>query len=436
MSRAAHAARRGRFMDGMGPRSVALFRAPSEKTRNGDVTFPFRQSSDILYLTGFAEPESALVLCPGAAKERAILFVRPRDPERETWEGRRAGPDGACRDFGVDAAYPIQELSTRLPTLLAGVDDLHYSLGLDAELDAQVASLIARMRLAERRMGSPPKRVVDPRCILHELRLRKSPEELEHLARAVAITHEAHVAAMRAAKPGAWEYELEALVNYTFRRHGASGPGYDTIVGSGDNATILHYTENDALLAAGTLVLIDAGAEFQSYTADVTRTFPCGGRFTPPQRRCYEIVLRAQEEAIRMTRPGVTIDDIHERTIEILVEGMLELGLLQGTVKERIADGSYRKYYMHRTSHWLGMDVHDAGAYLTDVGRARPLEEGMVITIEPGLYIPRDDSAAPDDMRGIGIRIEDDVLVTDDGHRNLTASIPKKPDDIEATCRG
>jgi Xaa-Pro aminopeptidase len=417
----------------MGPRAVAFVHAPPEVLRNGDSHFPYRQSSDLLYLTGFAEPESALVLRPGAEQDRVVLFVRPRDRDREIWDGRRAGPEGAIRDFGAQAAYPIAELTDRLPGLLANHDDLYYSFGVLPEVDAQVARAIQRMRLYERRVGSPPGRIVDPRATLHEMRLRKSSEELELLARAARITGEAHVQAMKAALPGAWEYELQAVLEYTFRRRGATGPGYGTIVGAGRNATILHYIENDAQLREGDLVLIDAGAELQGHTADVTRTFPCGGRFTPEKRRLYEVVLRAQEEAIAMTRPGATIDGIHQRVCQLLTEGLVELGLLPGPAADRVADGAFKRYYMHRTSHWLGLDVHDVGTYFAD-GRSRPLEPGMVITIEPGLYVAEDDEKAPLPFRGVGVRIEDDVLVTADGHRVLTADIPKQVDDLERIC--
>jgi len=429
-----YAARRERLMQAMGPRAVGLFRAPPERIRNGDAHYPYRQSSDLFYLTGFSEPDSALVLRPGAEKERATLYVRPRDPEREVWDGRRAGPEGAARDHGVDAAYPIEELDKRLLELVANIDDVYHSLGLLPELDAALAAAIARLRLSERRVGRPPKRIVDPRGALHELRLRKTPDEVDLLARAAAITAEAHVAAMRAARPGAFEYELQAVIEYTFRRRGALGPGYASIVGAGVNATILHYVDNTARLEAGQLVLVDAGAELDYYTADVTRTFPCGGRFSPAQRRVYDLVLAAQEEAIRMTRPGATLDQIHDRVVELLTAGLVDLGLLQGDPKERVADGAYRRYYMHRTSHWLGMDVHDVGAYGRDDGSARPLEPGMVITIEPGLYVSAADETAPAELRGLGVRIEDDLLVTDDGHRNLTAEIPKQAAELERIC--
>ncbi len=422
-------------MDAIGPNAVAVVHSPPEAVRNGDAEFRFRQSSDLYYLTGFSEPATTLVLRPGADDGEMVLFVRPRDPERETWDGRRAGVEGAVQRYGAAAAYPVDELEERLPDLIGDRDDLYYSLGLDPGFDAVLIRTVAQMRARERRGRRAPRRVVDPRDVLHELRLRKTAEELDLMRRAAAITCEAHAAAMAAAAPGVGEHELEALVDYTFRKSGGTGPGYNTIVGAGDNATILHYIENDQTLADGDLVLIDAGCEYGFYTADVTRTFPASGTFTDAQRRCYEIVLRAQEAGVEMTRPGVTIDEIHERTVEILTSGMVELGLLEGPVADRISDDSYKRFYMHRTSHWLGMDVHDAGNY-TAGGNPRPLEPGMVITIEPGLYIAADADNVPDELRGIGIRIEDDVLVTEDGPENLTAACPKSVADVEAACRG
>jgi Xaa-Pro aminopeptidase len=427
--------RREAYMDAIGKDAVALVRSPPEAIRNGDVHHPFRQSSDLYYLTGFAEPETTLILRPGAETAKVTMFVRPRDPERETWDGRRAGVEGAVATYGADEAHPCNELGERLDDLLANADDLYYSLGLDWELDRQVAEAIARLRSRERRGRRPPRRVVDPREVLHEMRLRKGPEEVALLRRAAEISVEAHRAAMAAAGPGVHEYQLEAVIDYTFRRRGGSGPGYSTIVGSGENATILHYTENDRAMRDGDLVLIDAGCEFDHYTADITRTFPVSGRFTDAQRRCYEVVLAAQKEAVAMTRPGVSIDDMHDRVVEILTEGMVKLGLLEGPAAARIEDEAYKRFYMHRTSHWLGMDVHDAGAY-TRGGATRPLEPGMVITIEPGLYVAADAEGVPDEYRGIGIRIEDDVLVTADGHENLTAAAPREVDEVEAACAG
>ncbi len=434
MNFAIHAARRQRFASAIGARAAAVFAATPESTRSNDTHFRYRPSSDLVYLSGFVEPECVLVLRPGAESERLVMFVRPRDPERETWDGRRAGLEGAQREYGADVAYPIAELAQRLPALIANVDDLYFSLGLNSELDARLCHALAAMRMSERRAGRPPKRIVDPRAVLHEMRLIKSAEEIDVMARAAAITAEAHVAAMKAARPGAYEYELEAAIEYAFRRRGANGPGYTTIVGTGRNATILHYVENKDRLVDGDLVLVDAGAEYDFYTADVTRTFPCGGKFTPARRKLYDVVLHAQEEAIKMTRPGVTIDQIHERTVELLTQGLIDIGLLSGAVADRIADGAYKKYYMHRTSHWLGMDVHDVGAYSSEDGSARPLTPGMVITIEPGLYVAEDDGNAPAELRGVGVRIEDDILVTPDGHKNLTIEIPKQPAELEKLC--
>jgi Xaa-Pro aminopeptidase len=409
-------------------------RSPAEATRNGDVQFPFRQSSDLYYLTGFSEPEAMVVLRPDAPDQRFVMFVRPRDRERETWEGRRAGVEGAVDRFGADAAYPISELAERLPALIANVDDLHFSLGLDADFDRQLLAVLADLRQRERRGRRPPRRVVDPRAILHEMRLHKTPEELSVLRRAADITCEAHREAMKLAAPGVTEYELEALINYTFRRRGGAGPGYSSIVGGGDNATILHYVDNSEPLREGELVLIDAGCEYQFYTADVTRTFPVNGRFSLAQRDLYSVVLSAQEQAIQMTRPGVTIDEIHDHTVAMLTRGMVDIGLLPGPADERIEKADYKKFYMHRTSHWLGMDVHDVGAY-TDDGTPRPLQPGMVITIEPGLYVPRDTEGVPRELLGIGVRIEDDVLVVDGGREVLTSAAPKTIDDLERACK-
>lgn len=422
-------------MRALGPRGVAVFHSPPEAWRNGDQHHPFRQSSDLYYLTGFAEPEATLVLRPGAETERVVLFVRPRDREREIWNGLRAGVEGAVAEYGAEAAYPAGELETKLPDLVASCDDLCYALGYDPDFDRQIARLIADLRLRERRGQRPPRRVIDPRTLLHEMRLRKGPEEVAVLRHAAAITAEAHVAAMSAAAPGVTEYELEAVVDFTFRRRGGSGPGYSTIVGSGENATILHYVDNRRTLRDGDLVLIDAGCEVDFYTADVTRTFPVSGRFTPAQRRCYEVVLAAQEAAVRAARPGVSIEDLHALCVERLTQGMVDLGLLDGPAAARIEDETYKTYYMHRTSHWLGLDVHDAGAYTTDGGAARPLEPGMVITIEPGLYVAADAASAPAELRGIGIRIEDDVLITPGGCEVLTAAVPKQVEDVERACQ-
>ena len=430
-----YADRRARFMESIGDRAVAIFHSPPEAMRNADSNYKYRQASDVLYLTGFAEPETTIVLRPGAESERFVMFVRPRDPERETWDGRRAGVEGARSRYGADAAYPIEELATRLADLVANTHELYFALGNDAACDARVCNLLAELRRSERRGKRAPTRVVDPGVALHEMRLHKAPEEVQTLREAAAVTVEAHRAAMRAAAPGGSEQELEALIDYTFRRRGGNGPGYTTIVGSGDNATILHYIENDRELRDGDLVLIDAGCELDFYTADITRTFPVSGKFSEAQRKCYELVLASQEAAIAATRPGATLDAIHDQVVRILTEGMVELGLLAGPAADRIADNSYKRFYMHRTSHWLGMDVHDVGTYTHD-GTPRELAPGMVITIEPGLYIAADADDVPAEYRGIGVRIEDDLLVTESGCENLTADCPKTVADVEAACVG
>ncbi len=432
---AVYAARRDAFMRAIGPTGVAVVRSLPERLRNGDAYHPFRQLSDLIYLTGFVEPDTTLVLRPGAETERVVMFVRPRDPEMETWDGRRAGIDGAKTIYGADAAYPAAELPQKLGELIANHEELHYAVGLDDEMDLLVTHAIARLRKTEKRGKRPPRAIVDLRTSLHELRLHKRPEEVAALRKAADISSEAHVLAMRAGKPGVFEHELEALINYTFRRHGGAGPGYATIVGAGENATILHYIENRCVIAEGDLVLVDAGGEYNHYTADITRTWPASGTFSPVQRRVYQIVLDTQVEAVEMVKPGITIDDIHNHCVRRLTEGMIALGLLGGSVDDRVSDQSYRKFYMHGTSHWLGLDVHDVGAYTQD-GKARPLEPGMVITVEPGLYIAADAPDVPPELRGIGVRIEDDVLVTEAGHEVLTAACPKKIEDIEAACNG
>jgi Xaa-Pro aminopeptidase len=432
---AVFAARRDAYMQALGPRAVAVVRSLPERLRNGDAFHVFRQHSDVVYLTGFVEPETTLVLRPGAETDRVVMFVRPRDPEMETWDGRRAGLDGVKQRYGADAAFAVTELPAKLWELIANAEELHYCLGLDDDMDRLIGTALVRLRKLEKRGKRPPRAVVDPRAALHELRLHKRPEELVTLRKAAAISSEAHVLAMGLGRPGVFEHEVEALINYTFRKRGGTGPGYSTIVGAGENATILHYIENRCAIADGDLVLVDAGCEYDHYTADITRTWPAAGRFTSPQRRVYEAVLSTQKSAIAMARPGATIDEIHNHCVKQLTEAMLQLGLLSGTVDERVADQAFRKYYMHGTSHWLGLDVHDVGAYTRD-GKARPLEPGMVITVEPGLYIAAADATAPAELRGIGVRIEDDVAITADGHDILTADCPKEIEDVERLCGG
>lgn len=418
------------FMRRLPENSVAIIPGSLEATRSNDTHYRYRQSSDFFYLTGFDEPESIAVIAPSREK-RFTLFVRPRDPEREIWDGRRAGTEGAREKFGADEAFPIEEFKEQLSDILNDAATLYYRIGdRNPELDQTIINQIARMRSMGRRGVTPPEAIVDPGSILHEMRLIKSEEEIALMQRAADIASEAHRRAMQEARPGLKEYEIEALIEYHFRRSGASAPAYSSIVGGGANATILHYINNDAELRDGDLLLIDAGAEFQGYASDITRTFPVGGRFTEAQRDIYELVLKAQTDCIEMTAPGVTMDELHGRSVEILTEGMVRLGLLRGEVAKLIEEEKYKQFYMHRLGHFLGMDVHDVGRYQIQ-GQARPLSPGMVITIEPGIYIAPDTREIPEKYLGIGVRIEDDVLVTETGHRVLTDKAPKEVREIE-----
>lgn len=414
---------------------VMLLPAADEKMRNADNEYPFRQDSDYFWLTGFEEPQGCALLFadPPPGKPGFVMFVRPRDPEREAWTGRRAGVEGAKAAYGADEAHPLAEMEAKLLEYLDHPGPLWFRLGRDREWDERVARLLARLRDKERQGVRTPSTLVDPGVAIHELRLVKSAHEIDRLRRAAEITAEAHLGAMRDGRPGAREYQVQSEIEYAFRRRGGSGPGYGTIVAAGPNACVLHYRAGDAVLHEGDLCLVDAGGEFRFYTADVTRTFPVSGTFSATQREVYEVVLAAQLEGLAAIRPGATVDGLHDRVARRLADGMVKLGLLEGSAEERVADGSYKRYYPHRTSHWLGMDVHDVGAYYQD-GKSRALEPGMVLTMEPGLYIPPEDLNAPERLRGIGVRIEDDVLVTATDGENLTAAIPKAPGDVEACC--
>jgi len=430
---AVHAERRQRFLESMGPDAVALVQGARPAPRSADTEYPFRQDSDFRYLTGFDHPCAVAVLRSDGGP-RFTLYVQPRDPEAETWTGFRPGVEGAVRDHGADEAHPIDELLGHVPKLVERARRIHHVLGRDTRLDARLVETLETMRLRSRLGLVPAESIVDPRAILHEMRLVKEPGELELMRRAAAISAEAHREAARRAHEGTFEYELEAVLDYTFRRRGASGPAYNSIVGGGRNATILHYVSNDQKLVNGEVVLIDAGCELQGYASDVTRTYPVGGSFRGAARAIYEIVLAAQEEALSASRPGATLEQVHEAALRRLVEGLVEVGILEGQVDELIAHDAYRPYYMHRTSHWLGLDVHDVGAYAVE-GKPRPLAPGMVYTVEPGLYVSEGDARAPAEFRGIGVRIEDDVAITSDGYENLTAAIAKRPEDVEAWVR-
>ncbi len=422
-------ARRAEVMHRLGA-GAAIIPAAPHALRSGDSHHRYRPSSDLLFLTGFCEPEAVCVLAPQHAEHPFVLFVRPRDPEREVWDGPRAGVEGAREIFGADAAFPIGELDTRLPSFLRGAEELHVALGQDEDFDRRVLRAARAARVAERKGISAPRRFVDLALLLGEMRLRKSEREILRLRAAASATRDAHLEAMRAARPGVLEYEIEALLLAAFRRHGGE-PGYTPIVAAGANATVLHYVANRARLRDGELLLIDAGAEIDWYTADVTRTFPVGPGFSDAQKALYGVVLAAQRAAILAVRPGATIEKIHALTVETITRGMLDIGLLSGDATEIIEKELYKRFYMHRTSHWLGMDVHDVGGYFVR-GQPRPLEPGMVLTVEPGIYVP--ERAAEVDARfcGIGVRIEDDVLVTADGNDVLTGDIPKEIADLEA----
>ncbi len=418
-----------RRMDG----GVAILRAAPVAVRSHDVEYAFRQDNDFLYLTGFPEPEATCILAPGA-EQPYTLFVRPRDPEKETWTGRRVGVDGAKTLYGADAAYTIDELDTRLPKVVEHASVVYYAPGRDQRFNTRIFELFGWARDNHARSGAGPRGLLDPGAVLHDMRLFKAPEEIEALERAIAIAAEAHTSAMGETRPGAFEYEIEALIDYTFRRRGATGPAYPSIVASGPNATILHYVENTRQMRDGELLLIDAGAEYGGYCADVTRTFPVGTRFEGRPRALYDVVLAAQEAAIATVRPGASFDEPHQCALEILVDGLRHLGLLEEERDAAIASGTYRRFYMHRTSHWLGMDVHDVGVYRID-DKPRALAPGMVLTVEPGLYVAPDCEQVAPEWRGIGIRIEDDVLVTPEGNRVLSAAVPKHVADVEALRR-
>ncbi|HVU05306.1 MAG TPA: aminopeptidase P N-terminal domain-containing protein [Polyangiaceae bacterium] len=426
------AERRARVLEAMKSGVLVVFSAP-QAIRNNDVEHEYRQDSDFHYLAGFDEPESVLVLSRVHEKP-FVLFVRPKDPERETWDGPRAGVDGAVAEFGAVEAFPIAELAQRLPDFLENADRLYYRIGRDRAADDRVLSALERTRPRARRGSSYPTEIVDTETVLHELRRKKDAGEVALLQRAIDITAEAHVAAMAAVRPGMHEYEIEALLRGVFRRNGSERPAYAPIVGSGANSTILHYHQNDRKMDAGDLLLVDAGAEYGYYAADVTRTFPVSGEFTPPQRRIYDLVLAAQDASIAATKPGATLDAVHAESVRVITEGLVELGLVQGPVDAAISEERYKRYYMHKTSHYLGMDVHDVGRYFVG-GKPRPLEEGVVFTVEPGIYVAAHDDQAPAEYRGIGVRIEDDVLVTADGCRVLSEAIPKRRRDVELACR-
>lgn len=431
MAASFYAERRARALDAIRPGVLVLASAPLA-IRNNDVEHEYRQDSDFYYLTGFDEPESVLVLASDAEK-RFSLFVRPRDPERETWDGARAGCEGAVTAFGADAAFPIAELDEKLPQLLENNDRLFYKFGSDRPFDDKVLAALDRARAKARKGSWYPRTFVDPGTVLHEMRRLKQTEEIAALEKAADVTREAHLEAMKRTEPGMYEFEIEALLRAIFRRRGSERPAYTPIVGSGPNATILHHRRNDRKMLDGDLLLIDAGCEFDYYASDVTRTFPVNGHFSAQQRAVYELVLRAQLASIERIRPGETLDAVHRESLRIITQGLIDLAFIDGPLDKALEEERFKRYFMHKTSHYLGMDVHDVGDYFIH-GQHRPLQAGVIVTVEPGIYVPVADDKAPPEFRGIGVRIEDDVLVTSDGHRVLTADIPKTIYDVERAC--
>ena len=427
------------FMRRIDKDAVAIIPAAREAVRSHDTHYRYRQNSDFFYLTGFEEPEAIAVIAPSRPK-KFTLFVRPRDLEQEIWTGYRAGVEGAVSDYSADEAFTIGEFDDKLAEIVDGPSVLYYAFGhTSPELDQKIIQQLTQMREMNRRPLEPPRTIVDPSSILHEMRVLKSAEEIEIMQRAADIAAEAHVEAMKTVRAGMMEYEVEAMLEAYFRKHGAAGSSYTSIIGGGGNATVLHYIDNKDQLQDGDLLLVDAGAEYKGYASDITRTFPINGKFTDPQRDIYDLVLKCQKSCVDMVRPGVRLEDLKTHSIEILTEGMVELGLLKGEPKKLIEEKKYMQFYMHNLGHYLGIDVHDAGRYYFK-GESRPAEAGMVMTIEPGLYISPDTSRIPEGFNkdipekylGIGVRIEDDVCVTENGARVLTDKVPKEREEIEA----
>ena len=422
--------RRKRLMDMIGSDSIAIIPTSSVYIRNRDVEFPFRPDSDFFYLTAYPEPEAVAVLIPDRADGEFILFCRESDEEMETWHGRRAGLEGALEVYGADDAFPIEDMDDILPGLIEGHERIFYNMGSDQNFDQRVMAWVKQIRDKARTGVVAPDEFISLNHFLHDMRLYKSRQEIKLMRQAARISSKAHERAMQSCKPGMHEYQIEAELIHEFIRNGARAAAYPSIVGSGANGCILHYTENQDEINDGDLLLIDAGAEYHGYASDVTRTFPASGRFSTAQRQAYDLVLAAQLAAIEEVKPGNHWNDPHDAAVRVLTEGMVELGILKGDPEQLIKDQDYTKYYMHRTGHWIGMDVHDVGDYKLD-GEWRMLEPGMVMTVEPGLYLPAGTRGLPKKWWNIGIRIEDDVLVTKDGYEVLSKDATKQADEIE-----
>ncbi len=422
--------RRKELMAHMESNSIAVLSSAENILRNGDSEYAFRQNSDLYYLSGFVEAQSVLVLIPGRSQGQCLLFCQEKDPQKELWTGKLTGPDDAVEKFGMDDAFPISDIDDILPGLIEGRERVYYAMGRDLNFDSKVMEWVKVIRSKVRSGAHSPGEFLVLDHLLHEMRLIKSKAELEVMRKSGQIAVQAHKRAMQTCKPAMYEYELEAEYLHEFTRSGSRAPAYTSIVAGGENACILHYTENTDQLNDGDLVLIDAGCEYEYYASDITCTFPVNGKFNTEQTAIYELVLDAQLQAIAAVKPGNHWDDPHNTTVRVLTEGLISLGLLKGNLDQLIESGAYRDFYMHRAGHWLGMDVHDVGDYKIE-GNWRLLEPGMVLTVEPGLYIAPNNKKVPKKWRGIGVRIEDDVAVTDDGHEVLTAGLPRTVEEIE-----
>ncbi|MEA9487904.1 aminopeptidase P N-terminal domain-containing protein [Xanthomonas campestris] len=431
---AEYARRRKQLMQMAGEQAILILPAAPERVRSHDTHYPYRQDSDFWYLSGFPEPEAVLVLVPGRKHGETILFCRERDAEREAWDGPRAGQEGAVAQYGMDDAYPIDDVDEILPGLLEGRSRVYYHFGRDVDFDLKLIGWLKRVREQVRHGAQPPHEFLELGHLLHEQRLFKSRDEIALMQQAADISVRAHRAAMRLACPGVHEYQLQAEIEREFRAADA-WPAYGSIVGTGSNACVLHYRANNARSRDGELVLVDAGAEYRGYAADITRTFPVNGRFSAAQRALHDLVGAAQAAALAQAQPGIAYEAGHLAAVQTLTEGLLRLGLLKGTLERNLAEGHYKRFYRHKTGHWLGLDVHDVGEYRL-AGESRLLEPGMVFTIEPGLYVSADDTSVDAKWRGIGIRTEDNVLITADGHRVLTDALARSADEIEAEMAG
>ena len=414
--------------------SAIIVSSSPVKSRISDTDYLYRQDSNFYYLSGYEEPESILLIRPYAKKDNFIIFCRDRDPLKEQWDGFRSGQTGAVQDFGADKSLSISSVDSLMPELLEGAKNIYYSMSSPCGLDQRINTWVDQIRLNTRAGAEPPQNLLSLDSVIHEMRLLKSDEEIEVMKQAAEITTEAHIRAMKAVKPGMFEYQLEAEYLYAFNKNGARAPAYNSIVGGGNNACILHYVENNSELKDGDVVLVDAGCEYKYYASDVTRTFPVNGSFTEEQKQIYSVVLEAHKQSMDQLKPGNKWNLAHEKSVEVIVEGLIDLGIIKSSKKEAIDTGEYSKYYMHRIGHWLGMDVHDVGSYKQD-GDWRDLEPGMVMTIEPGIYILDSLEGVEDKWKGIGVRIEDDVLVTKKGFEVLTPDIPRSIEEVESTVQ-